>query len=275
MLCDKSFAEMYTRMLSDVFNSPDYTSAPRGSRILEVVNRSYCCSNPYSNMFDCAARPLPKRYLAGEMLWYFTGDNSLDTISKYSGFWSNIANPDGTLNSAYGNLIFNKHNGLPYSQWEWAYNSLVSDENTRQAIMYFGRPEFQILNNKDFPCTVYGVYMIRDNLLNFHVYMRSNDIIKGVTFDVPFFMLLQQQMLQLLKPIYPNLQMGNYYHNVTSLHMYRTDYKLVESMLITDIVDSQLPRINANLVDIYGKCLIKDGTNDELYNWFYDMTKVK
>lgn len=275
MLSDASFAKMYTRMLTDVLDFPDYMPSPRGKLIFEAVNRAYCCTNPYSNIFYNTARPFPKLYLSGELLWYFTGDNSLDTISKYSGFWSNIANSDGTLNSAYGNLIFNKHNDLPYSQWEWAYNSLVNDKDTRQSIMYFGRPDFQVDDNKDFPCTVCGVYSIRDNRLNFHIYMRSNDLIKGVTFDVPFFMLLQQQMLQLLKPHYPDLQIGNYYHNVTSLHLYSADYKLARSMLESGIIDLELPKINANLVDNHGVCLLKKDTTDELYNWLYKTSEVK
>lgn len=267
MKTHKSFASMYEAMLSDTLIEPEYEVSPRGYAVRERTNVRYSCSNPLSNLFKNEARSIPAKYLAGELLWYFTGDNTLETISKYSGFWSDIANTDGTLNSAYGHLLFNKHNGLPYTQWQWAYDSLVSDSMSRQAIMYFGRPDFQIEGTKDFVCTTYGMFMIRNNKLNFHLYMRSNDVIKGTTFDIPFFMLLQQQMHKLLLSTYPTLQLGTYYHNVSSLHIYERDFDVATRMLVGNFEECRLPTINHDLVDITGECLIKNAVNDPLINW--------
>jgi len=268
----QTFAESYDAMLGNLVFHPHYETAPRGFKIKERINESYAIIDPRSNLFLNEARSIPNRYLGGELLWYFTGDNTLEVISKYSGFWSNIANPDGTLNSAYGDLIFKRSNCHGMTQWTWAYEQLVKDKDTRQAIMYFGRPDFQYTENKDFVCTCFGQFFIRENTLSFHLTMRSNDVIKGTTFDIPFFTLLQQNMYVLLKEKYPELKLGNYIHNVMSLHLYERDYELAAKMLETEFKPSKLPTMVKPLVNSSG---IFQGLNtkDELHNWILTNSK--
>lgn len=270
MQTHNTFAAMYRAMLDDVLHNADYESAPRGKAIKERMCATYSCANPLSNYFTNAVRSIPKKYLAGELLWYFTGDNRLETISKYSGFWSGIANPDGTLNSAYGHLLFNPRDHAEFTQWQWAYDSLIKDADSRQAIMYFGGPEFQSQGNKDFVCTNNMQFFIRNNKLHAYVFMRSNDVIKGTTFDIPFFMLLQQQMWKLLKEqSYQDLELGTFTHTATSLHVYEPDFDLAFNMLKESFIDAPLPAIGQNLVNRWGNCLITENTNDDLLNWIY------
>lgn len=247
-----NFADMYNQMLSEVFEDPEYVSSPRGQEIRERVNTCHVLIDPTSNMFTNEIRSIPKRYIAGELEWYFSGSNHLDDIVKYSKFWSVIANKDKTLNSAYGHLLFVKENKHGFTQWEWAHDSLVADKDSRQAIMYFGGPDYQYGDNKDFVCTCFGQFLIRENKLHFHVTMRSNDLIKGTTFDIPFFTLLQQNMLILLKKYYPNLELGYYYHNATSLHIYESDFELVDKMLGHEFFADQLPEMTAPVINDKG-----------------------
>lgn len=270
MIPYSTFAEMYSYMLYDVLYNPHYETAPRGKAIKERINTSYMCSNPMSNLFSNRVRNIPQKYLAGELLWYFTGDNSLDVISKYSGFWSNIANDDGTLNSAYGHLLFTRKTPSGLNQWEWALQSLQKDKDSRQAIMYFGRPDFQETGVKDFVCTAYAMFLIRKNKLHMHLYMRSNDLVKGTTFDIPFFMLLQQQMWLHLKESYPDLELGCYFHNATSLHIYEQDFGLVQDMLGASFDRHELPPIGRNLINEHGECQISRDVNDDLYIWLHN-----
>ena len=50
--------------------------------------------------------------------------NDIKLFSKASGFWSNIKTKKGTINSAYGNLIFNSSLKDGRSQFDWAFDSL-------------------------------------------------------------------------------------------------------------------------------------------------------
>ena len=114
--------------------------------------------------------------------------------------------------------------------------------------MYIGSPKFQYESNKDLPCTSFLQFFIRKNKLHLIVNMRSNDLIKGTTFDIPFFMLLLQNMFLLLKEVYPELELGYYYHNAMSLHIYEPDFDLVEDMLKHDFdfnkIELKKPIIN-------------------------------
>ena len=269
----ENFAEIYDTMLGSVVHHPHYVCQPRNLKIKERLNESYALIDPTQNLFKNEVRSIPLKYIAGELIWYFSGDNRIENIVDYSSFWDNIKNPDGTLNSAYGDLIFKRKNEHGFSQWQWAHMSLVKDKDSRQALMYFGRPDFQYQSNKDFVCTCFAQFFIRDNHLSMHVTMRSNDIIKGTTFDVPFFTLLQQNMYLLLKEEYPELQLGNYVHNAMSLHLYEDNFKLAEDMLQTEFVSSSTPPMIKPLVDERGNFLGLD-ERDELGNWILENSKL-
>ena len=240
-----TFAEAYKNLLNEVYNKFEYETAPRGMNIREIMNCSVTIENPYSNLFKNEVRDLPLKYLKKELALYLSGRNDVDGFGEASKFWKKIANDDGTINSAYGNLIF-KMKDTPnseFSQFGWALYSLEIDKDTRQAIMHFNRPMHQYKGVKDFPCTLEMVFHIRNNKLNATTVMRSNDVIKGTTFDIPFFMLLQQIMHNCLLKVYPDLEMGTYTHIAHSMHLYESDFDLVKKMLEKEFVADEMPRI--------------------------------
>lgn len=254
----KTFAEAYKNLLDEVYNNYEYQTAPRGMNIREILNCAVTIENPYSNLFKNEVRSLPLKYLKKELALYLSGRNDVEGFGEASKFWKKIANADGTINSAYGNLIF-KMDDTPgkFTQWRWALYSLIQDKDSRQAVMHFNRPRHQYLGVKDFPCTLEMIFHIRNNKLNATTVMRSNDVIKGTTFDIPFFMLVQQMMLNALKKVYPELEMGTYTHLAHSMHLYESDFELVGKMLEKEFVECEAPRIthaaelleNTNIID--------------------------
>ena len=78
-------------------------------------------------------------------------DRNAETWGKITKFWNGIANPDGTVNSAYGWLIFGDRscgdppmNGKPLmTPWEWALKSLTTDKETRQAYLRISQPRHE------------------------------------------------------------------------------------------------------------------------------------
>jgi thymidylate synthase len=160
----------------------------------------------------------------GELSWYLTKDSNIDWINNFSSFWKNIADEDGLINSNYGSLLFDE-------QLLWAFNALKNDPNTRQAISFVNRPVFQYEGNKDFVCTMYLNFWIRDNRLHMKVQMRSNDIFYGLSYDAPFFATIQQQMYHWLKSDLPELQLGTYYHCADNIHYYERHFDLAEKIM--------------------------------------------
>ncbi len=282
----QTFADVYQELLTELYSDPDCVSNPRGMACKEMLNVSLHIEDPEFPLYENERRSSQLRYIAGELLWYFAGRNDIDFISKYSKFWAHLDNGDGTVNSAYGNLIFREKNEHGVSQWQWAYDSLVADKDTRQAVLHYNKPSHQFKGNKDFVCTMYSNFHIRNNKLYLKTAMRSNDAILGTPTDIAFFCFLQQQMHRLLLPHYPKLELGSYTHTVDSMHIYERHFDLVKDMLANEFQAFSFPKIDHNLVDYKGipsNALINTVysiVNDSILNpstkimtWIYDNAK--
>lgn len=236
----KDIDEAYREVLRDVYHNPDYRTAPRNLPIREKVDYSFSVLNPTSEPIKTAD---PERnkviadYTDKEVRLYNSGTNKVAEFAEASKFWEKLANPDGTINSAYGFLIWKNYSctsrfsDRAMTPWEWARESLLADKDTRQAVMHFAKDEHKWIGNKDQVCTLTGNWLIRDNKLNLTIVMRSNDVVLGLAYDLPWFCSLMDKMLEELKPKYPDLQKGKYTHIAHSMHIYERDEEKVRKMI--------------------------------------------
>ena len=224
------FNDSYKWYLYELYHRPHYECSPRGMKIKELINVNFTI-DPRWPLMSCEHRKTPLKYNAAELIWYYTGNRSAEWIGRYASLWKKVANPDGTCNSAYGHLIFFKTNRDGLTQWDWAKRNLIIDKDTRQALLHFNTPEHQWIGNKDFVCTLYALFYIRNNRLNLHYCLRSQDVIYGTPMDVVWGCVMLTQMLYELKPAYPELQLGHYTHQCLSFHLYERHFELVEKML--------------------------------------------
>jgi len=221
------------------------TSAPRGSETKEILNYNITLRSPRNRVITFPERKTSTKYLLGELCWYLGGDNTIEGILPYSKFWTNIVNsgeydgyPKDTINSNYGNRLFG-HAHIdafadregPFNQWTETISLLRRDKDTRQAIMNIHVPGDRHFGNKDVPCTLTLQWFIRENKLHLVVNMRSNDIIRGFTNDVFQFTMLQEIMLVNLREYYPELELGHYYHNAGSMHLYDLHYEMADKII--------------------------------------------
>lgn len=244
--------EAYVETLKDIYFNPDFKSAPRGLPIREKTDYSFRVLNPTNEPIvtrDPERNKVIASYTMKETELYNSCANTAEEFGKASKFWLNLANPDGTVNSAYGYLIWeNRSHGNPEFEsgtsrphrgnahtmrtpWEWAKESLIQDKDTRQAIMRFSLPRHQWMGNKDQTCTMHGNFLIRNDQLHLSIVMRSNDLVLGLVYDMPWFMSLIDRMVDELKSHYPNLTKGTYTHTVHSLHIYERNEDMVRKMI--------------------------------------------
>ena len=228
---ENTFAEVFTQIIYDLVVNPEYICSPRDQQIKENLNVSIEIKNPQFCLFENEFRSSPLKYIAHELLLYFSRTNSGPLFCEASGFWNKVLNPDATINSAYGNLIFEQQYNDLYTQFAWAYNSLLNDKDSRQAIMHYNMPKHQIFNVKDFVCTLSNQFFIRDNKLSLIYTMRSNDIHFGLPIDVVWGYVLMETMKQKLLYKYQDLELGSYYHNVGSLHLYSRNFEVYENIV--------------------------------------------
>ena len=218
-----SFSKTFINIINHIDEHGE-ESQPRDLKVKEAILDNFTI-DPVYPIANFPQRTFNWKYLAGELAWYMKQDRDVDYIGAFSNFWGRITNPDSNeINSNYGSLVFNKE------QFGWVIDSLVADKNSRQAIMFFNQPKFQFEGNKDFVCTMYANFFIRNNILHMKVQMRSNDIFYGLTFDAPFFSILQQSVFLKLQETYPELQLGMYYHYADNVHFYERHFELANEI---------------------------------------------
>lgn len=254
----ETVSEAYLGTLADVYYNPDVRSSPRGQPCREKLDYTFRVLRPDDTPIltkDEKRNDVIRSYTAKEVDLYNSCTNSAEDFGQASKFWLSLANPDGTVNSAYGHLIWSKKShGCDFEKelakhplfidgmvqqyipvrrtpWEWAKHSLIADKDTRQAILRFSLPEHQWVGNKDQTCTMHGNFLIRNDELHFSVVMRSNDLTLGLVYDLPWFCGLMDKMVDELKQYYPLLKKGHYTHTVHSLHIYEKNEEMVKKML--------------------------------------------
>lgn len=248
-------------ILKDLIHNPDYIVSPRGQEVKEIKDCAVEIKYPIINLYTNKTRSSVEKYIAAELLWYFSGTNNPKFIENYASLWKHLHNEDGTVNSAYGNLIFNEKNNHGVTQYEWAVKSLLADKDTRQAFMHFNKPYHQYLGNKDQVCTFTSLFQIRNDELHMVLNMRSNDVIYGFMTDWAFFSVLLEHMYVTLKPHYPSLKLGSYTHISHSMHIYEKHYKLAEDMLNGEFDGYSTPEINNPIIDERGNIIDEDMYN--------------
>lgn len=103
--------EAYLGTLADVYDNPQFECAPRGQLIKEILDYKFVIENPVAEPIvthDSKRNETIKSYTEKECDLYNSGTNSAEDFGKASKFWLKLANPDGTVNSAYGHLIKHK-----------------------------------------------------------------------------------------------------------------------------------------------------------------------
>lgn len=239
-----SFNDLYVKTFYEM-SAKSTTSAPRGLNVYEVSPAILILKNPRDRLLQFNEMRNIKRYCYGEALWYLSGSDSLEFISKYSKFWNKISDDGKTCNSAYGKYIF-KHlysdGEHLINQWDYVKQTLRKDSMSRQALIHI-KP-IQTSPTKDVVCTTTLQFMIREGKLDLIVNMRSNDFIKGLTYDVFQFTLLQELMAVELGGI----KLGRYVHIANNLHLYESDTDMVTKMIASGVKRDYklLPKIPKN-----------------------------
>lgn len=166
-----------------------------------------------------------KEWCERELAWYESISlNVHDIPGKTPAQWINVATPDGFINSNYGWAIWSEDNGSQYNE---VLVKIKSDKNTRQGQMIYTRPsmhkDWNEGGKKDFMCTAYNQFYIRDDKLISHFVMRSNDALWGYKGDRFWAKEVQTRLAKDL-----SVDIGDLIWTASSLHVYDRHYHLVK-----------------------------------------------
>jgi len=221
-----SFNELFCESISYLQSRGNRVKS-RGSEQLEQIFYSCTLTDPRNLDITVPARKFNSNYSVTEWLWYLSKDRNVHNISKFAKIWDMIKDENNEVESNYGTYIFSSSFG---NQWEWVKNELASDRDSRRATIAINQPHHKSGNSKDFPCTQYMHFLIRDNRLHLGVCMRSNDAVFGFCNDVFTFCMFQQLMVNELNDIGLNVKLGKYHHTAGSFHVYERHYTMMNNI---------------------------------------------
>lgn len=228
----------FYEILKDVADNGK-TVVSRGLETKELTGYTY--NLPPRVRFMCFDdRKLKMDYVKQEFLWYLLGEPRDHSICKAASMWEGLVNEDKTINSNYGFYIFNPRGGFGgKSNFDRVAATLQSDPFSRRATMMILNTDHLNSITKDYPCTVYINFLIRENKLNMFVRMRSQDAIYGMGNDAPFFSFVHELMLWKLKDkepsLFEDLQLGTYQHSADSFHVYYRHYEMLDKILANPV----------------------------------------
>lgn len=193
-----------------------------GSKLLEMVGVSFEADQDY------LIREPNYNYIGREIEWYKSQSRDVrDIPGNTPQIWLDVSSKNFIINSNYGWCVWSDDN---YHQFDHAANTLISNPDSRRAVMIYTRPSMQTDYNRDgmsdFMCTHAQSFLIRDNKLITHYIMRSNDSVFGYNNDFAWARHIQLQMLSKLKsrPEFKDLELGKVIWTATSLHVYERHF---------------------------------------------------
>lgn len=122
---------------------------------------------------------------------------------------------------AYGHRL---RRNLGIDQLARAFRALRKNPDGRQVVLQIwnARQDFPKSNgdpvSQDIPCNICSMLKIRDNKLEWSQIMRSNDVFRGLPYNIVQFTCLQEVISGWL-----GVDMGSYVHFSDSLHIYERD----------------------------------------------------
>lgn len=209
-----NMSELWFKLYKDLIDNGEQVDSRVGAT-KHITDYTFCLEDPTQCVVYSSIRRLSWKYMLAELIWYFSGDNSVEFIGKYAKMWNSLTDDGKTVNSAYGYRIMKQ---FGFNQLEFVIDKLKKNPHDRQAVIHIKDPSNK--PTKDTPCTCLLQFTVMHGKLNCHTYMRSNDIWFGTPYDVIFFTLLQQ-----IVSLETGIPLGKYYHTIGDFHVYLKDIK--------------------------------------------------
>jgi thymidylate synthase len=183
----------------------------------ESLNANLILTDPTRIIMKSPSRKFSRRYAMAELLWYLSGAKE-GWIKHYAPQYERFLD-DGYAHGAYG-WRMRMRSG---DQLTKTIEMLKRDPDTRRAVMQFYAADIDLdATQKDIPCTLTLQFIVRQSHLHLIVSMRSNDAWLGLPNDVFCFAALQQIVAGLA-----GFNVGTYFHNAGSMHLYTRDFEKV------------------------------------------------
>lgn len=217
----RSANELFTAACARVL-ATGRTVAPRGLPTKEVLGSSLRLADPRSRFVDLPPhRVISPAFAVAEALWILSGSGEAwihhfnRSLATYVG--------DGAPHGAYGPRL---RAWAGIDQFDRVRRLLLNDPDSRRAVLTIFDPAKDLTDERDIPCTLSHRFYLRDGVLHMVTTMRSQDVWRGLPYDLFTATLLLELMAGWI-----GAQVGHWHHEVDSLHLYEAEWGPSEEMI--------------------------------------------
>jgi thymidylate synthase len=197
--------------------------APRTLPTAEVLGSSLRLADPRARLVDVPPhRVISPAFAVAEALWILSGSGDRwihdfnRSLAAYVG--------DGPPHGAYGPRL-RSWSGI--DQFDRVRQLLLDDPGTRRAVLTIFDPARDLADERDIPCTLGHRFYLRDGALHMVTSMRSQDVWRGLPYDLFTATLLLELMAGWI-----GAELGCWHHEVDSLHLYEPEHEPARQVML-------------------------------------------
>ncbi len=226
----ETFEDAYKASIKHIWNNPDYITDSRIGDMNEIQGFSYQVYDPSSFKFknEDIGR-IDYEYASSFYDWMVSGSTDVEALAdEYPQTARFLTKPKSlnlpdNFNTFYGPRIV--------EQLPMVLKELTDNPNSRRAVISILTPQDLTLLDKDetleFPCCDSATFSIRDNALNLHLHMRSQNMGQVLKLDMYLWGKFQCELAEKL-----NVSVGIFKSSVVSAHVFDRDVEYLQSLNI-------------------------------------------
>ena len=202
----------------------------------EIPRFAFSISDPRQRWTVSRSPSLNIAFAMAEVIWIVTGRNDSKFLNYFNRQLPKYAGSTANYPGAYGHRL-RRHLGV--DQLERASCALVKNGRSRQVVLQIwdGQTDFPLHDgtaaHADIPCNVVSMLKIRDDRLEWTQVVRSNDVFRGLPYN-----LIQFTSLQEILAGWIGIEVGCYSHIADSLHVYEPDITAVSECVAVHSEDN-------------------------------------
>jgi thymidylate synthase len=193
----------------------------RGGNTREILHAMFVLTDPRQRWILSRQPAINPAFAIAEVVWILRGRNDAAFLNYWNSQLPTYAGTGDIYHGAYG-FRLRQHFGI--DQLTAAYETLQHNPTSRQVVLQIWDTIADLPNqrgearNPDIPCNVVAFLKIRNQRLEWMQVMRSNDIFRGVPYNI-----IQWTSLQEILAGWLGIEPGTYTHFSDSLHWYTKD----------------------------------------------------
>lgn len=220
----------------------------RGGQTREILHAALSISNPRQRWVQSRSPAINTAFAIAEIIWIIRGRNDRRFLSYWNRSLSKFVGNAHFLHGAYGHRLVH-HFG--FDQLVRAAKILDSSPDSRQLVLQIWDPTTDMPfgsgreQSKDIPCNVLSMLKVRRGRLEWMQIMRSNDLFRGLPYNLVQFTSLQEIIAGWLA-----IAPGTFNQLSDSLHVYETDLQNFRIQKRPDPPNTDslaLPRAQSNM----------------------------